>query len=113
MPRKRFAARWPNAVKCSITSRNSPLESASAPSAEPQFHCSAEKFCKKLPHRRYHVSHQCGVDAGVDNMRPTFALPAASPTTPLKSTVRPTAVALRPQSTHNPTHLPRWGDIGL
>jgi hypothetical protein len=94
-------------------SRNSPLESASAPSVEPRFHPSAEKFLKKLPHHRYHLSHRCGVDPGVDNLLPTIGLPASSLTTPSKSTMRPAAVSDCPQFTHNPTHLPRWADIGL
>ena len=133
MPRRRFAARWPSAARCSIMSRNSPLESASAPSVEflHRLHASlypnveqlrrqsfvrhgpAEKFLKKLPHRRYHLSHRCGVDPGVDNSLPTIGLPAASLTTRLKSTMRPTAVSDCSQFTHNPTYMPRWADIGL
>ena len=59
------------------------------------------------------MSHQRGVDADVDNLRPSFGLLGATLTTRLKSTVRPAAAALRPQSAHSPTHLPRWVDIGL
>jgi hypothetical protein len=71
------------------------------------------KSSKKLPHRRHHLSHRCGVDPGVDNLRPSFELPAKSRTTPSKSTMPPRSAANCPQSTHNPTHLPRWADIGL
>src|SRR5882757_5214750 len=129
MPRRRFAARWPSAARCSIMSRNSPLEFASAPSVEflhrlhacctqTSSNCANNrafdgKTFKKLPHRRYHLSHRCGVDPGVDNSVPTIELPAASLKTRLKSTMRPTAVSDCPQFTHNPTHMPRWADIGL
>ena len=72
-----------------------------------------QKIFEKLPHRRHHLSHRCGVDAGVDNLRPSFGLSAASSTTRSKSTMHPNPVGNCPQSTHNPTHLPRWADIGL
>ena len=71
------------------------------------------KIFKKLPHRRHHLSHRGGVDAGVDNLRPTFGLPTPCWTTPSKSTTHAKTTANCPQSTHNPTHLPRWADIGL
>ena len=54
---------------------------------------------------------RCG--SGVDNLRPTIGSPAASLTTRLKSPISTTAVPDCPQFTHNPTHLPRWADIGL
>jgi hypothetical protein len=72
-----------------------------------------QKIFQKLPHRRYHSSHRGGVDAGVDNLLPNFGLPSPSCTTRQKSTTHPTAAANCPQSTHNPTHLPRCADIGL
>ena len=68
---------------------------------------------EKLPHRRYHLSHRFGVDAGVHNLRPSLGLPAASCTTEVKSTKHPIAVGNGPQSTNNPTHLSRWADMGL
>lgn len=70
-------------------------------------------FFKKLWHRRHHMSQRIGVDAGVDNLLPTFGLPGASFTTRSKSTNSPTASTSSPQFTHTPTHLPRWADIGL
>jgi hypothetical protein len=113
-------------------SRNSPLESASAPSAERRFNYTllvrkrcvtapttvpstdiCKKSFKKLPHRRHHLSHRCRVDAGVDNLRPTSGLPTAACTTRSKSTMHPSAGANCPQSIHNPTHLPRWAYRGL
>jgi hypothetical protein len=71
------------------------------------------KIFEKLWHRRYHSSHRYGVDAGVDNLRQTFELPAASYTTRSTSTAGRTAPGTCPQSTHNPTHSPRRPDIGL
>ena len=88
-PRRRSAARWPNAARSSITSRNSPPESGSAPSAEPRFDSttrafgspkplasrritpSRQKISEKLPHRRHHSSHADGVHTGVDNLGST------------------------------------------
>jgi len=46
-------------------------------------------------------------------MRPTFGSTRGSFTTRAKSTMRPPAATNCPQSTHNPTHLPRWADSGL
>jgi hypothetical protein len=71
------------------------------------------EFFKKLWHRRHHMSQRIDVDAGVDNLPPTFGLPGASFTTRSKSTISPPASAASPQFTHTPTHLPRWADIGL
>jgi hypothetical protein len=72
-----------------------------------------KKTFKKLPHRRHHLSHRCGVDAGVDNLRPTFGLPTTKCTTASTSPTQPMSAGTCPQFTHNPTHLPRWGDNGL
>ena len=104
-------------------SRNSPLESASAPSAERLIRPrsrqtrvlggSIQKTLKKLPHRRYHLSHPRGGDAVWTTCWPTFGLLAASLTTRPMSTMHPTTVANCAQLIHEPTHLPRWADIGL
>jgi hypothetical protein len=71
------------------------------------------KTLKKLPHRRYHLSHRCGVDAMCTTCGPTFGLLPASCTTRPTSTTLPTAVANSPQLTNKPTLLPRWPNIGL
>jgi hypothetical protein len=88
--------------KSLYTSAESPVRAASH-----------AKMSKKLWHRGYHLSHRSGVDPDVDNLRPTFGLPGASFTTTTMSTIRATAPAYSPQSTHNPTHLARWGYLGL
>jgi hypothetical protein len=124
--------RWLSAAKCSITSRSSRRESASAPSAEPSlrptFNCPpscrpdvsgrsigscCQKFCKKLWHRRHHMSQRRGVDTGVDNLRPTFGLVGAFFTTPQESTMRRPVAANCPQLTHTQTRVPRWADTPL
>src|SRR5262245_19169584 len=72
MPRRRFAPRWPSDVRCSITSRNSPPGSGSAPSADhhsnPTIWSPAVFSAEKLLSPTHLSSHQRLVHSHVHNL---------------------------------------------
>src|SRR4051812_17440550 len=117
MPRRRFAAKWPSAARCSITSRNSLRESASAPSAERSLLRPHDGFLRKILRKtlapsvslvtRIWCACRCGQLAANLRINRRFVHNAVAVHSP------PTAPADIPQSTHNPTHLARWADTGL
>src|ERR1700753_122259 len=74
MPSERSCPRWPSDARCSITSRNSPLASASGPSADSRR--SSHIFLKNFSHP-CHTSHTQAMCAALCTNHPNSGVAIA------------------------------------